>query len=55
MANPRQRAKARSGKSTKPNLLQKRRLKQKLRKAHPLYGPETLQKAWDRKKTVFQK
>ncbi|EJT51510.1 ribosomal large subunit biogenesis-related protein [Trichosporon asahii var. asahii CBS 2479] len=54
MANPRQRAKSRSGKSTKPNLLQKRRLKQKLRKAHPLFGPETLQNAWDRKKTVFQ-
>lgn len=55
MANPRQRSKNRSSRSTKPNLLQKRRLKQKLVKAHPLFGPETLQNAWDRKKTVFQK
>jgi nucleolar protein 16 len=27
----------------------------KMKKAPPLKGPETLQKAWDRKKTVFQK
>ncbi|KAL1409054.1 Nucleolar protein 16 [Vanrija albida] len=54
MANPRQRSKAKSHKSTKPSLNQKRRIHQKLRKAPPLKGPEALQEAWDKKKTVFQ-
>lgn len=55
MANPRQRNKARSHKSTKPSQAIKRRLHHKLRKAPPLKGPEVLQSGWDRKKTVFQK
>ncbi|GMK59097.1 hypothetical protein CspeluHIS016_0701120 [Cutaneotrichosporon spelunceum] len=54
MANPRQRSKAKSHKSTKPSLAQKKRMHAKLKKAPPLRGPETLQKAWDKKKTVFQ-
>ncbi|WOO82677.1 Nucleolar protein 16 [Vanrija pseudolonga] len=54
MANPRQRSKAKSHRSTKPSLNQKRRMHQKLRKAPPLKGPEALQEAWDKKKTVFQ-
>lgn len=55
MANPRQRSKARSHKSTKPSQAIKRRLHHKLRKAPPLKGPEVLQRGWDRNKTVFQK
>lgn len=55
MANPRQRAKARSHKSNKPSPSIKRRQHHKLRKAPALHGPEVLQKDWDRKKTVFQK
>lgn len=55
MANPRQRSKAKSHKSTKPTRSQKKRLHAKLRKAPPLKGPEALQEAWDKKKTVFQK
>jgi nucleolar protein 16 len=55
MANPRQRSKARSHKSTKPSLNSKRRMHQKLRRAPPLKGPEVLQKGWDKHKTVFQK
>ncbi|CAK9782808.1 putative ribosomal large subunit biogenesis-related protein [Cutaneotrichosporon oleaginosum] len=54
MANPRQRSKAKSHKSTKPSLAQKKRMHAKLKKAPPLRGPETLQKAWDKKKTVYQ-
>ncbi|BEJ12800.1 hypothetical protein CspHIS471_0212600 [Cutaneotrichosporon sp. HIS471] len=54
MANPRQRSKAKSHQSTKPNLAQKKRMHAKLKKAPPLRGPETLQNAWDKKKTVFQ-
>ncbi|TXT10757.1 hypothetical protein VHUM_02262 [Vanrija humicola] len=54
MANPRQRSKAKSHRSTKPSANQKRRIHQKLRKAPPLKGPEALQEAWDKKKTVFQ-
>lgn len=55
MANPRQRNKAKSYKSTKPSHAIKRRLHHKLRKAPPLKGPEVLQKGWDKQKTVFQK
>lgn len=55
MANPRQRSKAKSHKSTKPSLNQRKRIHAKLRKAPPLKGPDALQSAWDKKKTVFQK
>jgi len=55
MANPRQRNKARSSKTTKPSLNMKRRMHQKARRAPPLKGPEVLQGQWDKKKTVFQK
>jgi nucleolar protein 16 len=55
MANPRQRSKAKSHKSTKPNLNQRKRIHSKLRKAPNLVGPDALQGAWDKKKTVFQK
>jgi hypothetical protein len=55
MANPRQRSKARSHKSTKPSLSVKRRMHHKLNKAPPLKGPEVLQGQWDKTKTVFQK
>lgn len=55
MANPRQRNKARSSKTTKPSLNMKRRMHQKARRAPPLKGPEVLQAQWDKKKTVFQK
>jgi nucleolar protein 16 len=55
MANPRQRSKARSHKSTKPSLNAKRRLHQKLRRKPTLNGPEVLQQGWDKHKTVFQK
>ncbi|RSH81354.1 Nucleolar protein 16 [Saitozyma podzolica] len=54
MANPRQRSKARSHKSTKPSLNAKRRLHQKLRRKPTLNGPEVLQQGWDKHKTVFQ-
>ncbi|KAK1926934.1 ribosomal large subunit biogenesis-related protein [Papiliotrema laurentii] len=54
MANPRQRSKARSHKSTKPSLSVKRRMHHKLNKAPPLKGPEVLQGQWDKTKTVFQ-
>nr|ODO02681.1 nucleolar protein 16 [Cryptococcus depauperatus CBS 7855] len=54
MANPRQRNKAKSSRTSKPSLNSKRRMHQKLRKAPPLKGPEVLQDKWDKKKTVFQ-
>ncbi|ORX38708.1 ribosome biogenesis protein Nop16 [Kockovaella imperatae] len=54
MANPRQRNKARSSKSTKPSLAAKRRMHHKLRKPPTLSGPEVLQSGWDKHKTVFQ-
>ena len=55
MANPRQRSKARSHKSTKPSHAAKRRMHHRLRKPPPLKGPEVLQQGWDSHKTVFQK
>ncbi|WWC90907.1 uncharacterized protein L201_005845 [Kwoniella dendrophila CBS 6074] len=54
MANPRQRSKAKSHKSTKPSIHRIRKLHQKQRRAPPLKGPEILQQGWDKKKTVFQ-
>ncbi|WWC93574.1 nucleolar protein 16 [Kwoniella sp. B9012] len=54
MANPRQRSKAKSHKSTKPSIHRIRKLHQKQRRAPPLKGPEVLQNGWDKKKTVFQ-
>ncbi|WVR07347.1 nucleolar protein 16 [Kwoniella sp. DSM 27419] len=54
MANPRQRNKARSSRSTKPSANAIRRLHAKQRKAPVLKGPEVLQQGWDKKKTVFQ-
>ncbi|WVW85825.1 hypothetical protein I302_107863 [Kwoniella bestiolae CBS 10118] len=54
MANPRQRSKAKSHKSTKPSIHRIRKLHQKQRRAPPLKGPEVLQQGWDKKKTVFQ-
>ncbi|ORY35336.1 ribosomal large subunit biogenesis-related protein [Naematelia encephala] len=54
MANPRQRNKARSGKSTKPSQAAIRRMHHKLRKAPPMKGPAVLAANWDKTKTVFQ-
>ncbi|WRT68198.1 nucleolar protein 16 [Kwoniella shivajii] len=54
MANPRQRSKAKSHRSTKPSIHRIRKLHQKSRRAPPLKGPEVLQQGWDKKKTVFQ-
>ncbi|WWC63082.1 uncharacterized protein I303_105681 [Kwoniella dejecticola CBS 10117] len=54
MANPRQRSKAKSHKSTKPSIHRIRKLHQKQRRAPPLKGPEVLQQGWDKTKTVFQ-
>ncbi|KAK8854955.1 nucleolar protein 16 [Kwoniella newhampshirensis] len=54
MANPRQRAKAKSHKNRKPGPNALKRLRQKEKKAPVLQGPEVLQAGWDKKKTVFQ-
>ncbi|RXK40185.1 hypothetical protein M231_02459 [Tremella mesenterica] len=54
MANPRQRNKARSSKTHKPSLNQKRRMRQAKRKPPALKGPLVLQEGWDKTKTVFQ-